>query len=147
MEKCDPKCDTKAAILDCIDAALSVRECLNLQLADVSIVTRTWTGRRVGDGTYTETVQLVTPTPGIKNYSHDVRVSEAGAIKSGDLVLTGISKKAFPEEKTLRTQTNIRNVEKLVKVGPHYYRTISVVEHLVTWDIQVRKVSKDENEK
>lgn len=146
-EKCAPICDMKAGLLDCIDAALSVRDCLGVALAEVSIITRVWTGKRVGDGTYTETVQEVRPTPGIRNFSHDIRISEAGAVKQGDLMLIGISKNGIPLESTLKTQTNIKNTEKMILVGKHYYRTISIVEHLLTWDIQVRKITKDENEK
>jgi len=143
---CPPgACDIKAGLLDCIDSVLSVRECIGAQLADVSIITRTWTGSRVGEGTYTETVNEVHPAPEIKDYSHDIRVTSAGAVKQGDLLLKGISKNQF-DEATLKTTTSAKNIEKLIKVGNHYYRTIYIKENLVTWDIQVRKVLKDENE-
>ena len=140
-------CNLRASLGKCIDSILSVRECIGAQLADVSFVTRTWAGERVGDGTFKDVETAMHPLPQIKDYSHNIRVTEASAIKQGDLLLVGISRNQYPDENMLRTDTGSATVEKFIKVGRHFYRTISVREKLVTWDIQVRKVSQDETEK
>lgn len=133
-------------LTECIDeCVLGVREELGLQLAEVSIVTRTWTAEEPGDGSFSDNVEVLSPSPQIVDYSHNIRVQEAGAIKQGDLILKMIPRATYTEEQ-LRTDTGIKNVEKFIKVGNHYYRTIHVKENLVTWDIHIRKVSKDETE-
>jgi len=131
----------------CIDSILGIRECIGAQLADVFFVTRTWTGERVGDGDFEDEVSQMSPTPQIKDYSHDIRVSEGGAVKQGDLILVGVSRNAYPDEATLRTDVADVRIEKMIKVGKHFYRTINVREKLVTWDMQIRKIKQDETEK
>lgn len=146
-EDCGAGCsDIKASFGDCIDEILGIRDCIGAALAPVSIVTRTWSGTRPGDGTLTDVTVLLTPTPMIKDYSHDIRLQQGGAYKQGDLILKGVSKNSYPLERTLRTDTGIKNVEKFIKVGSNFYRTINIKENLVTWDIQVRKVAQDETQ-
>lgn len=136
----------RTSLLGCVDKMLGVREGMGADLAKVDLITRTWSGERPGDGTFTDTVTRMDPLPGIKDFSHDVRVTRGGAVKQGDLILTSISQNAYPDEATLRTDTGVRNVEKFLKVGDHYYRTIHVKKRLVTWDVHVRKVNVDETE-
>lgn len=147
MSGCKDVCDIRASLLDCLDDILEVRDCIGAKLADCYIITRTWSGERPGDGTFTDVTEQILPTPNIKNLSHDVRVTEAGAYKSGDLILQSISKHMYPDEAKLLTTTKSKKVQKFIKVGKHYYTTIGIVEHLVTWDIQIRKVSQDETER
>ena len=130
----------------CIDQILGVRDGIGATLAEVDIITRTWTGRRVGEGTYSESVVPVKPSPQIVDFSHNVRVTEAGAVKSGDLILKGISRTQFPDEAVLRTDNVSKQVEKRYKIGTHYYTVIHIKELLVTWDVHVRKILQDENE-
>lgn len=131
----------------CIDKVLEVRENIGAQLADVFFVTRTWTGRRPGDGTFTDVTEQMKPTPCIKDFSHDIRLQAGGNYKAGDLLLTSISRNKFPDESKLLTTTSVGNVVKFIKVGPHFYRTISVKENFVTWDIHVRKTRQDQTER
>lgn len=146
-DPCGPGCsDIKAGLLDCLDDILSIRDCIGANLAECKIVTRTWSGQRVGDGSFEDAEEELKPTPQIKDYSHDLRLQQAGTYKQGDLILRGISKNAYPEETILRTDTGNKQVEKFIKVGANYYRTIQIKENLVTWDIQVRKVAQDETQ-
>lgn len=135
----------RASLSDCIDKILGIREQIGAQLADVDIVERTWSGQRQGDGSYTDVVTKLVPAPEIVDYSHNIRTSEAGAIKSGDLILRGISPKYTEDQ--LKTQTNAKNKEKFYKLGKHYYNCVHVRERLVTWDVHLRKISEDETER
>jgi hypothetical protein len=137
----------RESLSDCIDCVLSVRDGIGASLAGVSIIHRRWAGERVGDGTFTDQVTPLKPTPQIRDYSHDVRVSEAGSVKQGDLILVGVSRSAFPDEATLRTDVRSPKEEKMIKVGRHFYRTVHVREKLVTWDLHIRKINQDETEK
>lgn len=137
----------RESLTHCIDDILGVRDCIGAALADVSIITRSWTGQRVGDGSFTDVVEPLRPTPQIKDYGHDVRVTEAGAVKQGDLLLIGISRNKYPTEASLRTDVKSVREEKMIQVGKHFYRTIHVKEKLVTWDVQIRKINQDETEK
>ena len=139
--------DLRASISKCLDKALKVREDLGLQKADVFFITRTWNGERVGDNGFSDQTTKVSPIPEIVDLSHDIRVQQGGSYKQGDLILKGFSRNAYPQEQTFRTDTGIKNVEKFIKVGDHFYRTIHIKENLVTWDVHVRKVSQDETER
>ena len=130
---------------DCIGKILGIREQIGAQLADVYIVDRTWSGSRQGDGNYSDNSVKISPTPQIVDYSHNIRISEAGAIKSGDLILKGISPNYTEEQ--LKTQTDSKNTERFYKLGTIYYTCIHIKENLVTWDIHIRKVSEDETER
>ena len=130
---------------DIVDCFTDLRDELGFGIADVFIVERQWRGERIGDGPFTDKIEKM-PTPEIRDLSHDVRVSEAGAYKSGDLILRNISKDRF-EEDELRTDTGVDNKEKFIKVGNHFYRTIHIKERLVTWEIHIRKVAQDETER
>lgn len=134
----------RKSLLNCVDKILDIRENLGALLAETYFVTRTWSGERPGDGSYSDSITKVEPQPNIKDLSHDIRLMEGGAYKQGVLLLTGFSQNQYTEE-DLRTQTDSKNVEKFIKVGDHYYSTIHVRQKLVTWNVQVRKVLQDES--
>lgn len=146
------KCNIRESLLDCVDDILSVREDMGAQIEDVYLIKRTWDQERAGEGDFKDDEEKVEPTPGIIDVSHDVRVTEGGAIKSGDLILTGISRNRYPKEDTIRTslsndEAEQRNIEKFYRIGKHFYRVIHVKKNLLTWDVHVRKVSQDERER
>lgn len=130
----------------CVDKILGIREDIGAQLADVYLIERSWSGERPGDGQYVDASVLLSPTPEIVDYSHDIRVSEAGAYKTGDIILKGISMNKWSESQLL-TITEQKNVERFYKVGSHYYTVIHIKENFVTWDIHLRKVTQDESER
>jgi len=106
-----------------------------------------WDGERPGDGEYNDTIVLMDPLPGILDYSHSVQTTEVGAVKAGDLILKNVSRNSYPTEAELLTITDEKNEERFYKVGEHYYRVVHIKEKLVTWDIHIRKVHQDENER
>lgn len=138
-------CNIRKSLGDCIDSILGVREGMGAQLGDVYIVERVWTGQRQGDGSFTDTEIKVSPAPEIVDYSHNVSVTEAGAVKSGDLILRGISPKYTEDQ--LKTITTAKNREKFYRIGSHYYTCIHIRERVVTWDVHIRKISEDETER
>ena len=133
-------CGVLDGLKDCLDDVLSIPGDLGLRLHQVFQVTRTWQGPMVGDGSFTDEVVEVLPQPGIKDFTHSVRVLEGGSIKQGDLILTGVSKNAYPEESDVDLKS-ADHVEKFYRVGCNDYRVVSVKENLLTWDIQVRRLS------
>lgn len=135
----------RASLLKSVDCILGIREGLGAELAEVYIITRTWAGERPGDGEFIDVSKDLRPWPHIVDLGHNINVAEAGSIKQGDLILKQISRNLFTELDLL-TCTDIDNVEKFIKVGNHYYRTIHVKEKLLTWDVHIRKVSEDEQE-
>ena len=134
------------SLLGCLDTVLKVKSDIGATLADVFLVTRTWSGKRTGDGSFTDEETQLKPTPCITEFAHDLRIRAGGSVKQGDLLLTSISRNTIPEEDTLRTDTDSRNVERFYKIESHYYRTIHISKKLVTWDVQIRKVLVDETE-
>lgn len=119
---------------------------MGAQIYDVFLVFRTWSGERVGDGSFTDDVTQIEPTPCIKDYSHDVRITEVGAVKAGDIIVTGISQNQYPDELALRTDTVEKNTQKIYHIGKHFYHVVNIRKKLLTWNIHLRKIRQDETE-
>lgn len=136
----------KDCLQDSLDCILSVRDDIGATIQPSFIVTRTWSGDRVGDGHFTDETCQILPSPEIVDLSHDLRVQNGGTYKSGDLILKTINKQTYPEE-MLRTDTGKETVEKFIKVGTHFYRTVHIKEKLLTHEIHITKVSQDETER
>jgi hypothetical protein len=128
----------------CLDSILCVRDSIGAGLAPVFHVTRTWSGKQVGDGKAKDVETQVLPTPRIKDYSHDLRLLQAGTVKQNDLMLKGISKNQYPEEDMINGKSYDKRIERLYRVGEDLYEVISIVEKHVTWDVQLRILSSQE---
>lgn len=124
-----------------LDAILSVRESLGAAMAQVSIVTRTWTGLEVGDGDQVETLTAITPTPGIRTFAHDTRVKEGGAIQQGDILIKQISQNQFPLETDIDCSSTSKLIEKFYRVGEKDYTVVNVRRRQVTWNVLLRRKS------
>lgn len=135
----------KDCLGDALDCITSIRDDIGAGIQPVFIVTRTWSGHRVGDGFFTDE-ECKIETPEIMDLSHDIRVQRGGAYEAGDLILKTINKQKYSEEQ-LRTDTGEETVEKFIKVGPHYYRTVHIKEKFLTYDIHITKVALDEVER
>lgn len=132
---------------DSIDDILGVRDDIGAVLQPVYFVTRTWytdedlttLASEIGGYAKDEEVQML-PSPGIKDFSHDVRLREGGAIKQGDIILTNVSGNLFSESDLDGTSPQ-KYIEKLFRVGPYLYQPINVRQKYVTWDVHLRKLS------
>jgi len=134
-------CNIKKSLLGCLDSVLGVRGDIGADLKSISIVTRTWSGKAPGDGVAHDETEEVHPVPGIRDHSHDIRLLQAGAVMQGDLILTSLSKNRYPTQDLIDCRVDERNIEKFYQVGEFLYRVIHVKERLVTWDVQVRRLS------
>jgi len=139
-------CNIRTSLLKCVDKILGVRELIGATIQPVDLITRTWSGERVGDGSFTETTLPIKPDPCIVDVAHDLRLTESGAVKAGDLIIQSISRNKFPDELTLRTDTTSKKVQKIYKVGKHFYHLVHIKEQLVTWELHIRKIRFDETE-
>lgn len=129
------------SLRDCVGDIYGVRDCLGLYKSEVFLITRTWSGQKIGEGGATEQKDKIYPTPNIVDYSHDIRLPEAGAIKQGDLMLRGIAMKYYPSESDIDGSSNAANVEKFYEVGGNLYRVIHVKEKMVSWQIHIRRLT------
>lgn len=133
-------------LLECsaeaLEAALQTREDLGLAFQKVYLVTRTWSGQNIGDGTYSEKTVQITPTPIVEEHDFDLRLTEGGSIKQGDRIIKKILKSKFPNESDVdtRIQDNSKKVEILYKIGTAYYVVQHILEKALYWDVQVRRV-------
>lgn len=130
-----------SSLLSSLESILGIRQQIGADLRKAYIITRTWSGAEIGDGTPTETVTEILPTPGIKDFSHSIKLEASGNIKQGDIILHQISKAAFPLESSIDGTSASAQIEKLYKVGEYYYRAISIVEKHLTWNVQLRRLS------
>lgn len=130
-----------------VDAILGIRDATGLTKQPVFFVKRTWfsdsgkTNPSGGaEGYATDAVTQLLPTPGIKNFSQDIRLREGGAVKSGDIILTGVSGNRFTEGQ-LDGSSSAANVENLFLVGGKLYQVINVTKKYVTFQVQLRELS------
>lgn len=122
------------------ESALAVRDSIGAIIQPVFQVTRTWNGSEPGEGRATEQEVQVLPTPGMREYSQDVRLREGGNIKAGDIILTGFTKEKYTKE-SLDSVTDKKNVEKFFAIGGKIYQVINITEKLVTLNVQVRELT------
>ena len=136
-----------AAMLQGIDAVLGVRDAVGAVIRPVFFVTRTWyknpeltipAARPEGYAKDDVPVQLL-PSPGMKDFSQDLRTREGGAVKAGDIILKQISKAKFTRADL--EQFKIPNKQRIYQVGDKLYEVINVTEKHVTFDVQVRELS------
>lgn len=120
-----------------INSILAVRDKIGI-LHEVFIVTRTWSGGDVGRGEKSDRTHKVVPTPGIKAFSQDVRITEASAVQQGDIILRGISKVNYPLESDVDCSSTAKGVEKFFLIADKEYQVKNVTESYVTWDVQLR---------
>lgn len=130
-----------AGVLANVNSILGLRDSLGAALKDVYLVTRTWSGTELGDGTATDTKVKMVPSPRVVEFKHDTRIVEGGAIKQGDILLKMVSKQTYPTETMVDGKSDIDNVENLYEVGGVLYRVINVKEKHVTWSILLRRLS------
>lgn len=128
----------KHCLLKCIDSVLGVRDKIGVTLHEVCLVERTWTGETIGDGNRFDKVTPIKPSPGIRDFSHDIRAVSGGAIQQGDILLTSISKNNYDRD-FLSAQAKDPLVEKFYRIDDHEYRVVNIVERYVTFDVLVRQ--------
>lgn len=135
------------SLLPNLDDALGVRDSIGAKLRDVFILTRTWSGRSIGEGDFTDEVEQVKPTPYIVDYSQSLEIRDGGSIRSGDLMIKGISKHKYQTmtDVDCRVNQDTSNVQKFYFVNNMEYNVIHVKDNYVTWDVQVRKISDETN--
>ena len=139
------ECNILKGLKGCVDSVLGVRDCIGAALHPVYIYTRTWGGEQPGDGNFEESSEQILPTPQIKDYSHDLRITEGGVVKQGDIILRNISKNQYPNESEIDCSTDGRNIEKYYLINERLYTVIHVKEDYLTWHVHLRKRSEDRN--
>jgi hypothetical protein len=123
-----------------MNAILGVRDTVGAIIQPVYLVTRTWTGTEPGAGTATDGLSQILPTPAMKSFDQDVRLREGGNIKSGDIILTSVSKQSYTQA-DLDSVTGSANIEKFYLVGTKLYQIIKVSERIVTFDVHLREMT------
>ena len=134
-------CNVVKSLLPCIDSVLGIREQIGAVIRKVCLVTRTWDGKAIGDGSWKDETTEIRPQPGIRDVAHDIRLMEGGDVRQGDLFIIGISKNRYRHKTDLDCSSDCKTVEKFYKVGDDLYECIYVKEKHVTWTIQVRRLS------
>jgi hypothetical protein len=128
------------SLLPNIDTVLGVRDSIGAQLHNVYMITRRWSGGRPGEGLASDSTQQLQPTPQIFEYGHDIRLTEGGAVKQGDIVLKSISKNTYTD-KDLSGRTDDKATERFYRIKERLYEVINIKERFVTWEVQLRKLS------
>lgn len=135
------------AMLKGIDGVLGARDSVGAIIQPVYRVSRQWytdvgltTLATQPEGFAKDTVTQLLPSPGMKQFSQDIRLREGGTVKAGDIILTGISRNKFTEA-DLDGSSSSRGVQKFYLIGAKLYQVINVTAKYVTFDVQVRELS------
>lgn len=129
-------------VLSVTDEILGIRDEIGAVKRPVFILTRTWSGTKIGDGAPSDVAVQVLPTPNVKDLSLDYRVREGGAIQSGDMLIKNISRESYPTEDHVNCTTDAKNLERWYYIDGKLYEVINVTRKYVTWYVQIRKSSK-----
>lgn len=128
-------------LLDGIECALEARDDVGAIKAKVYMVTRIWTGSNVGEGEYSDSTEQMLPSPGIQEYSHDLRVKPGGTVQAGDILLKSISRRKYTREQLeLQIPGNQQYMEKFYKVCGKIYEAVSVKMNYATYDVLIRLI-------
>ena len=131
------------SLLTNVDSILGLRDSIGAALKRVDIVTRTWSGTEIGDGTATDVYVQMLPSPRIVVYNNDVRLVEGGAVRQGDILMKMISKNLYQTQAVVELRDNSSpNVEKFYALGGVLYRVVTVTEKHVTWNVLIRRVAQ-----
>ena len=131
------------SLLPAVNSILGVRDAAGAVIDPIYFVTRTWTGAEIGEGTASEVVVQMLPSPGLKNYSQDVRLREGGVVKQGDIILTNVSRYSY-QEADLDGSSTGNNVEVLYLVGVKLYQPINIFKNYLTWNVQLRELTNQQ---
>lgn len=125
-----------------VNHILSQRDALGAALKDVYLVTRTWSGVELGDGTATEVKVKMNPSPRVVEFKHDMRLVEGGAVQQGDVLLKMVSKQTFPTQSLVDGSSATATKEALYEIGGFLYRVVNVRERHLTWNVLLRRLSQ-----
>lgn len=124
-----------------IDSVLQVRGQIGAVLKRVEMLSRTWSGTRVGDGTAVDTIVKVFPQPAVTEFGNDLRIVEGGMVKQGDNLIKAMSKQSYPLESDVDCTSDDPLTEKYYLLDGKLHTVINVKEKYLTWDILVRERS------
>lgn len=124
-----------------LDSVLGIRDAVGAVFKPVSLLTRTWSGRRLGEGKATDVVVPMRPSPRVTEYGNDVRIVEGGVVKQGDNLVRGISKLSYPLETDVDCSSKDPLVQKFYLLGDKVYTVINVKEGYLVWDVLLRELS------
>jgi hypothetical protein len=136
--------DLGTLILDLIgiaDSLYGVRDTVGANKELTFQVTRTWTGATPGDGTFTDVVKQVAPSPAIANLGSSWKARQAGLDESGDTMLSGLSKQSYPTRETIDCTSKLPNVERFYMIAHKLYSVVNVEEQYISWTVRIRKVA------
>ena len=107
----------------------------------VYLLTRTWPAT-IGSGTPTDVVVRMVPNPGIRDLSHQIRISSSGEVFEGNITLTGIPQNLYTEA-ALGNNPNNPLVERFYLIDKKTYSVQAITQNFVSWDVTLIKTNKD----
>lgn len=131
-------------LLSSVDEILALRDTLGAALKPVHLVTRTWSGEEIGDGTTEIEKTQVLPSPRVVQFTAESAALQGGNVQQGDIMLKQISKNSFPDESVVRCEAPARNIEKYYEVGGVQYEVKGITEKHLTWSVHLRRRSNQE---
>lgn len=125
-----------------VDDILTLRDQIGAVKKPVYFFTRVWPTEK-GVGIPVDTFTQVLPSPRIVEFQHDLRVREGGNVRQGDILLKGLSQETYPTEDMIDCSVNSALLEKWYCIDGWLYEVFSVNRKYVTWNVLIRKTSKN----
>lgn len=128
---------------DCnpIDCALQTLDSLGLNLAKVGIITREWSGGKVGLGNAIDSVVYFSPSPRLRNISMKHENKEGGLEKRAAVVLEMFSKSKYKKEDLELVPSN-KFSEKYYLIDGDVYDVTEIQERVTHFNVILTKARK-----
>ena len=115
---------------------LKIRDDIGAVKAHVYFLTRE-TDPNTGE-VLKDTWKQILPTPNIRDFGHDIKLVEAGAVKQSDLLLTSIPISKYREE-DLVTDTENQETQLFFVVQQKAYTTVHIKRNYLTFNVLIRR--------
>jgi len=122
------------------NSILSIREDLGAQKHNVYFLVRTWSENVVGKGIPKDSVERMSPAPGLQEFPHDIEQRSGGKIMMGDIRLKMVSKLNYPREK-LELRGSSKGEERFYYINKNLYAVAGIQEYHLHYDLTLRKTS------
>jgi hypothetical protein len=129
------KCDIASCALEALNDA-------GIVLHKIGIFKRVWSGERLGEGEFVDSVEYISPTPRLEGIDQTYSNDKGGMQRKADLIIKLLPKPKYPLKTDIDCTSKKDNEELYYFINEEIYEVVEVHEKQFYWNIIVRKAKK-----